>query len=1263
MSIDKNQRQNCYKRHYWLLYKLHSLCTEPRNKDVKYHNTLNENWFSNLCENGSKNMTFLSEFYSPRNTRFKQKKMTLKVPLKECMCCEKVQLPGECTTRPFLQTAELVLLDHIGKTNPFDVKDLHAFPKVITKIGDQEERGFIAEFKVYEEIIKSNLPIYIFYSLKPIDKNEELGDFLLVTNSSVIVLEVKAFELHTNPSKQDYEIIQKILSKPKNKAKDNVNLKITQKERVTKEIETFLKKHDCKLPTIKYFTLFVNIKRPEEATINFEDALFQDNYLQEIKGLSTIKAEYNAANESSQYSLRMLLAWFYGTYLQSYIKLGTLKLEEDGIVKKELDEEYKQKAKRMNKDVSGIFLTPAQKVIVESNQPYLQITGLPGTGKTYCLLLKMVQVFFELWQLRRQNPNSAKEIIIVFHRNDITIQFIKRMFWQTVEKQLARIVFKKSEEMSNLIRFIGGKNLIDIDSKALFYVDNYELDPTFKIFIDDVSADIINFDDTNRIYELFKAIDYSNFCWYTSYSVIPMLKNFYQPLSLLKIENNKMSHSGRQVYLTDSLRYTACIHALLDVVLDRNESIDVGDLKYPKFERKNFSPGTRVIGKTPQFVLVEDSKDLENKVKELHQYLLEEGLQRNEIAVIRTDVIYEDLLEEIGIGKDGSGAPEYSDEVLSYLKGLSTEDSNIDHGFTSMNVHSISSAFERRNDHCTFSLRGLEVNYVIVCITKKPFSFKNYHDDLLRLEVQYCMAKNEPINHLCKHLQRQQYETLWPRFTPSNTSKSISQEACKQWEDYRMVDFIEAISRAVAGVTIFHTDGDLMLSEIANSFKRVYPAICPTSTYKKIYMLDEIIKKYEPLHLETICKLDSVNAAYEFYYFYFSYRLIRFPTNQICSLDVSHDLRCINSLMEKLCCDNDSEFTFKNLIIKMMVYGQLIVLLDAIIDNFDDYKHINVNFSYPLNKRFDIQLVDDDTKEYLEAWKRQLQATTVDDAISMLEQNGHISMLEEKEEIRAQFKKIHDHSISFLVKILIFILETALFPLLPIIAQNDFHSSKELLNKSQRMNWPTFPFQSNSWSYETISSRKITKFEFTHSFLNSSDKILNTLILDGNEGETRIKMIQYQNNQRLEQKSEAIFNLTSELKTRLNQKEMSDTIHHYYYLFPFGSNLPFDTDEKTLFLDELIHALSNNRRSAFLDILIEHLTLSWKHLNKICSIEPPESVGGFSKDVLNPLRKLNQILRCFQKVRLSFNKLLSLPNQTFRGNELKFFKQSKLEGN
>ena len=51
-----------------------------------------------------------------------------------------------------------------------------------------------------------------------------------------------------------------------------------------------------------------------------------------------------------------------------------------------------------------------------------------------------------------------------------------------------------------------------------------------------VSADIINFDDTNRIYELFKAIDYSNFCWYTSYSVIPMLKNFYQPLSLLKIE-------------------------------------------------------------------------------------------------------------------------------------------------------------------------------------------------------------------------------------------------------------------------------------------------------------------------------------------------------------------------------------------------------------------------------------------------------------------------------------------------------------------------------------------------------------------------------------------------------------------------------------------------------------------------------------------------------------------------------------------------------
>ncbi|KAK2718785.1 hypothetical protein QYM36_005954, partial [Artemia franciscana] len=220
------------------------------------------------------------------------------------------------------------------------------------------------------------------------------------------------------------------------------------------------------------------------------------------------------------------LLMFYGTYLKSYIKFGTLKLEEDVIVKRELDEEYKQKAMRMNKDVAGIFLTPAQKVIVESDQPYLQIIGLPGTGKTYCLLLKMVQVFFELWEFRQKSYNSAKDIIIVIHRNDITVQFIKRMFWQTVEKQLERKQLKKKEEMTSLIQFIGG---------------------------------------------------------------------------------------------------------------------------IPKFERKNFSPGTRVIGKTPQFVPVKDSKDLKNKVKELLKHLVEEEeIQRSEIAVIRSDVIYEDLLEEIG---------------------------------------------------------------------------------------------------------------------------------------------------------------------------------------------------------------------------------------------------------------------------------------------------------------------------------------------------------------------------------------------------------------------------------------------------------------------------------------------------------------------------------------------------------------------------------------------------------------------------------------
>ena len=119
------------------------------------------------------------------------------------------------------------------------------------------------------------------------------------------------------------------------------------------------------------------------------------------------------------------------------------------IIKKQLDEEYrknKKKDEKLNKVVADVFLTPAQKTIVECDHPFLQIIGLQGTGKTYCLILKMINVFFELWQLYSLQKNRTNELIIVFHRNKKTVEWIREIFWQTVKTQIERQSNNKKEK-------------------------------------------------------------------------------------------------------------------------------------------------------------------------------------------------------------------------------------------------------------------------------------------------------------------------------------------------------------------------------------------------------------------------------------------------------------------------------------------------------------------------------------------------------------------------------------------------------------------------------------------------------------------------------------------------------------------------------------------------------------------------------------------------------------------------------------------------
>ncbi|XP_065584340.1 uncharacterized protein LOC136043340 isoform X2 [Artemia franciscana] len=225
-------------------------------------------------------------------------------PLKDCMCCDAIRLPGELESKPFLQQAENVLLGRIDKKSTLDIEQLLIFPEVIEKIGEQDPRGFEAEYRIHDELKNSKLQMYVFYSPK-FQQNEEIGDFLLITKYAVIVLDAKASKLAEDPSELNLENFRRKLMSNKYKK---------QQDRVISLLESLLKNHDCKFDAFKiyYYNLFANIKRPnlkeKQINLNLDNALFQDDYMQKLCDMTTNRNEIITSD--SEYSLRTLLACF-----------------------------------------------------------------------------------------------------------------------------------------------------------------------------------------------------------------------------------------------------------------------------------------------------------------------------------------------------------------------------------------------------------------------------------------------------------------------------------------------------------------------------------------------------------------------------------------------------------------------------------------------------------------------------------------------------------------------------------------------------------------------------------------------------------------------------------------------------------------------------------------------------------------------------------------------------------------------------------------
>ncbi|XP_065580706.1 uncharacterized protein LOC136040374 [Artemia franciscana] len=741
-------------------------------------------------------------------------------PLKECSCCQKIKLPGECKARPFLQASEKKLFELITNQNSvLDIENLFVFPEVITKIGHQEEHGFKAEYRVYEELKKSKLHAYMFYS--PTMKKKELGDFLFISKSSVIIVEVKAFKLKDNPTKENYETLKKKLSDYKK-----------QENRVIRDIKVFLTRHNCNynVDLFHSFIVFPNTKRsqiPKETEWIPKNVLFQEDYpkrlfqeeysnwlfqlLNKVKKMILKNKESRLADENNQYTLRTILAWCYGSYLSSLstpIEYQACQWNIWRELEKCLNKEY-----RVSKtEIDGIFLTPMQKLIVECDHPFLEITGMPGTGKTYCLILKMVRVFIELWQLHREQNHKEKELIIVYHRNERTIRFIKEMFQRLVENQMGRI--DNMKEIQKFIIFLGGKNCQDIDTEEIFEVRQYDTRKRFKIFFDDVNWDYFSpFYGEAGATGMLYILRQSNFCWYTSYNNICALMNQFRPKEMRAYQYWPSIY--HRVHLTDSLRYTGNIHTLLNQLHARSRGFSPG-----------FSPGTRIVGEKPHFVSVRDCRAMEVKVHELLKKFDKEEIKRDEIAVIKTESWMNMVKDELRMDMNRARKKfiDFKNEAASLLcaLGISYDHLEIEDAHSLSFFREIDSKMNDFNskENTKFSLRGMEFRHVILCVTPKPKSFSD-EDRLVSIKEE---LKNKGLNETHKFIQMLENES-------------------KRWEMYRSLDLVEAISRAIASVTIVYTDGDVLLSEIAEQIENASPEICPKNTYNKTYEMGEIIKE------------------------------------------------------------------------------------------------------------------------------------------------------------------------------------------------------------------------------------------------------------------------------------------------------------------------------------------------------------------------------------------------------------------------------------
>ncbi|KAK2715026.1 hypothetical protein QYM36_009875 [Artemia franciscana] len=419
----------------------------------------------------------------------------------------------------------------------------------------------------------------------------------------------------------------------------------------------------------------------------------------------------------------------------------------------------------------------------------------------------MVQVFLKLWKEVDGNPRNSNELILLIHENEEMLIKIRESFWNSIDKRIGI-----HDSMKKLVKFAYSAYFVDFDRSDESILKIPGKDKIFKLFLDDT----VDFSHIRRMsgYDpMLKLTSNSNFCWFTTYTILPSLQTLLRPFSLLEIKDDAIHEICQYACLTDTLRFTASIHDLTDAVLSSistHRYLQWDDLR-TRVEIINgyngYKSGTRVVGVPCDLYQVQSHSDMVDKVVAIVEAYITTGKFRiDDIAVIKISEYFDTVnmtIEEITNITDKK-EEKFVPSLRQRLKPI------------------LNDKFWRFKDNIQSPsrLRGREMECVIVCVLESLSSPENVED------IQAIQA----------------------------------------------FQVLEAITRANSAVTVFYLEGNQQIKTVHENLQNKMPSISPSNIYRK--QNSSVMRKHQPQKLMSFLIDDAVQVMTIFFRFHTAYHTI-----------------------------------------------------------------------------------------------------------------------------------------------------------------------------------------------------------------------------------------------------------------------------------------------------------------------------------------------------------------------------------------------------